>query len=63
MLSGVEAAPFAPQPLPVQEVSPCELEPHSATSEVQDRLAVQAVSGFALAQQRAHTRFDSECPL
>ena len=63
MLSGVEAAAFASQPLPVEEVGPGELEPHTGTGEVRDRLAVQALGGLALAQQRAHTRFDSDRPI
>jgi hypothetical protein len=40
MLSGVEAAPFASQPLPVKKVGPGELESHTGTREMRDRLAV-----------------------
>ena len=62
LLSGVEAAAFAAQPLPVQKVRPGELESHTGTGEVRDRLAVQALGDLALAQQRAHARFDSARP-
>src|SRR6202035_5725586 len=62
LLSGVEAATFAAQPLPVKQVSPGELESRSGTGEVLDRLAVHPLCDLALAEQRAHTRFDSTRP-
>ena len=55
MLSGVEAAAFAAEPLPVKKVSPGELESRTGTGEVIDRLAVQTLGALALAQQRVHT--------
>lgn len=58
MLSGVETAALASQPLPVKEVGSGKLKPHTGTGEVHDRLAVQALGDLALAQQCAHTSFE-----
>ena len=63
LFSGVEAAALASQPFPVEQVRAGEVEPDTVTGEVHDRVAVQALGGLALAQQRAHTGFDSEQPL
>jgi hypothetical protein len=48
MVSGVEAAPFASQPLPVKKVSPGELEPNPGTGEVHDRFAVQTAKHYLI---------------
>jgi hypothetical protein len=62
LLSGVEAAPLAAQPLPVQKLRPGELESYPGAGEVHDRLAVETVGDIALAQQRAYTGFDCARP-
>jgi hypothetical protein len=63
LFSGVEAAALASQPFPVEQVRAGEVEPDAVPAEVHDRVAVQALGRPALAEQRAHTGFDSEQPL
>jgi hypothetical protein len=63
LFSGVEASALASQSFPVEQVRAGEVETDAVTGEVHDRVAVQALGGVALAQQRAHTGLGSEHPL
>jgi hypothetical protein len=49
LLASVEAAAFAAQPHPVEELRPGELESYPGTGEAHDRLAVETVGDVALA--------------
>src|SRR5437588_11461314 len=60
--SCVEAATFAAQPLAVQKLGPGELDSKTCAREVLNRLAEEAVSVVALAQECAHARLDSARP-
>src|SRR6266480_4774333 len=62
LLSRVEAATFAAQPLAVQKLCPGELDSKTRARELLDRLAVEAVGVVALAQECARTRLDSARP-
>src|SRR5258707_7089099 len=63
LLARVAAAALAAQPFPVEQVSAGQLGAVPGPAEVADRLAVQAVSGLAVAEQRADAGFHPHRPL
>ena len=60
LLASVGTAVLAAQPLAVEQVRAGEFGPQRSTAEPVDRLAVEALGGLALAQQRARARLDSQ---
>ncbi len=63
LLARVAAAALAAQPLAVEQVSAGQFRAVPGPAEVADRLAVQAVSGLAVAEQRAYAGFHPQRPL
>ena len=59
----VDAAVLAAQPLAVEQVRAGELGTQPGPAEPLDRLAVQALGGLAVAQQRPRARLDPERPV
>ena len=59
----VDAAILAAQPLPVEEMRACEVGPEPRAPQAVDGLAVQALGGLALAQQRARPGVEAERPV
>jgi hypothetical protein len=54
----VDGAPLAAQPFAVQQVGTGQVRAHAGLAEPAERLPVQAVGGFAVAQQRPAPRLD-----
>src|SRR3984957_19384872 len=61
--AGVDASALAAQPLPVEQMGPCQLDPHPRPGEPLDRLAVQTIGELTRAHQRARTGLDPQCPI
>ena len=60
LLASVGAPVLAAQPLAVEQVRAGQFGPERSTAEPVDRLAVEALGGPALAQQRARARLDPQ---
>src|SRR4051794_21748955 len=63
LLTRVNAAALAAQPFAVEEMRASEFDAHMGAAESLDGLAVKALGGIALAEQRSRARFDSQRPL
>ena len=51
------------KPLAVEEVGAGEINPDARAAETLERIAVEALGNGPLAQQRARSRLDAECPV
>jgi len=60
LLACIGTSVLKAQPLAVEQVRAGQFGPQRRTSEPVDRLAVEALGGLALAQQRARARLDSQ---
>jgi hypothetical protein len=60
---GVDATALPTQPFAVQQVRAGEFCPNAGVAKPLDRLAVEGLGGFALAQQCTRTRLDTQRPI
>ena len=63
LLARVDPAALAAQPLAVEQVGAGELEAHAGAAKPLDRLAVEALGGLAVAEQRARAGLDAQRPV
>src|SRR6266568_8041533 len=63
LLAGIDPPVLPAQPLPVEEVGAGERHPDAGAGEAVDPLAVLALGGLALAEQRPRARLDPERPV
>ena len=63
LFTGVDAAALSTQPFAVEQVGAGVLDADLGSAETRDRFAIVRFGGVALAQQRADSGFDSQCPL
>jgi hypothetical protein len=63
LIARVAPAALAAQPFAVQEMTTGELDADAGAGEALDRLAIERLGGFPVAQQRPRARLDAERPV
>ncbi len=63
LVASVPPTALAPKPLAVDEMGARKVYAHAGASEPVDRLAIQALGGLAVAEQRARTCLDAQRPV